>query len=46
MSIATSIIDIGCNIGNFLASFGLRAFQSLSGSTSIFVSFRVIDICL
>ncbi|MGX2945955.1 MFS transporter [Enterococcus alishanensis] len=39
MNIATSIILIGCNLGNFLAPFGLSILQKVTGSESIFAPF-------
>ncbi len=46
MNAATSIIVIGCNVGNFIAPFSLQFFQFLSGSSSIFAPFTAIGITL
>ncbi|MEO1772169.1 MFS transporter [Candidatus Enterococcus ferrettii] len=42
MNYATSIILIGCNLGNFVAPFGLRILQTASGSSSIFAPFKIL----
>lgn len=39
MNVATSIILIGCNLGSFLAPFGLNLLQKVGGSESIFIPF-------
>lgn len=46
MNVATSIILIGCNLGNFVAPFGLRALQTLSGSQNDFAPFKLLSLIL
>lgn len=46
MTIATTIILIGCNLGNFLAPFGLTTLQIISGSDNLFVPFKIISVLL
>lgn len=46
MNAATSIILIGCNLGNFVAPFGLKFTQILANSESIFAPFKVIGLFL
>ncbi len=42
MNFATSVILIGCNLGNFIAPFGLSLLQTLGGSDSLFVPFQLL----
>lgn len=43
MTMATSIILIGCNLGNFIAPFGLSILQTVSGSDDLFVPFKLLS---
>lgn len=46
MTVATSIILIGCNLGNFMAPFGLSILQIISGTSDLFVPFKLLSILL
>jgi MFS family permease len=46
MTAATSIILIGCNLGNFIAPFGLSTLQLVSGTTNLFAPFKLLSILL
>lgn len=46
MTAATSIILIGCNLGNFIAPFGLSTLQFLSGSSDLFAPFKLLSILI
>ncbi|MBO0448284.1 MFS transporter [Enterococcus sp. MJM12] len=46
MTAATSIILIGCNLGNFIAPFGLSALQFISGTKNLFAPFQLLSILL
>ncbi|MGM0169587.1 hypothetical protein IGI39_003903 [Enterococcus sp. AZ135] len=46
MTAATSIILIGCNLGNFIAPFGLSSLQFISGTTDLFAPFKLLSILL
>lgn len=46
MTAATSIILIGCNLGNFIAPFGLNLLQRLSGTANLFAPFKLLSILL
>ncbi|MCZ2493285.1 MFS transporter [Dellaglioa carnosa] len=43
MNVVTSIILIGCNLGSFLAPFGLNLLQKIGGSESIFTPFIALS---
>lgn len=44
MNLATSIIIVGCNLGNFLSPFGLRGLQILAQSESLFMPFLLLTV--
>lgn len=46
MAFATSLILIGCNLGNFLSPFGMKIAQVVSGTTSLGAPFPVFSIVL
>lgn len=46
MTAATSIILIGCNLGNFIAPFGLSTLQFVSGTSDLFAPFKLLSILL
>lgn len=46
MNVATSIILIGCNLGNFLAPFGLTLLQKITTSDSLFTPFIALFVIL
>lgn len=46
MAFATSLILIGCNLGNFLSPFGMRVAQAVSGTTGLGAPFPVFSVVL
>lgn len=46
MNFATSVILIGCNLGNFIAPFGLSLLQSLAGTESLFAPFQLLFVII
>nr|WP_251867753.1 MFS transporter [Enterococcus malodoratus] len=46
MTAATSIILIGCNLGNFIAPFGLSTLQFISGTSDLFAPFKLLSLLL
>lgn len=46
MTVATSVILIGCNLGNFIAPFGLSTLQLISGTANLFAPFKLLSILL
>ncbi|MGM0215723.1 MFS transporter [Enterococcus sp. AZ109] len=42
MNFATSVILIGCNLGNFIAPFGLSLLQKIAGSDNLFIPFQLL----
>lgn len=42
MNLATSLIIVGCNLGNFFSPFGLRGLQAIAQTNNLFVPFQLL----